>query len=97
MPTEPRDPDEPHETEPFDDVIGAVRGGGGRAQRCGPAFTEIMAEYAGTIDDPPGYLDQLRDEWDVPGERRQIDRAERARHQQPAALVGRAHGAGAAS
>ncbi len=30
----------------FDDVLGAVHGGGGRARRTGAAFTEALAERA---------------------------------------------------
>ena len=30
----------------FDDVLGVVHGGGGRARRTGSAFTEIVAERA---------------------------------------------------
>lgn len=30
----------------FDDVLGVVHGGGGRARRTGAAFTEIMGERA---------------------------------------------------
>jgi hypothetical protein len=30
----------------FDDVLGVVRGGGGRARRTGEAFTDLLAERA---------------------------------------------------
>jgi len=30
----------------FDDVVGVVHGGGGRARRTGAAFTEVVAERA---------------------------------------------------
>lgn len=36
-------------TEPaadFDDVLGVVRGGGGRARRTGAAFTDVLTERA---------------------------------------------------
>ncbi len=34
------------ETADFDDVIGVVHGGGGRARRTGDAFGEVVAERA---------------------------------------------------
>ncbi len=34
------------DTADFDDVVGVVHGGGGRARRTGAAFTEILAERA---------------------------------------------------
>jgi hypothetical protein len=31
-------------TTSFDDVVGVIRGGGGRARRTGAAFTDVLAE-----------------------------------------------------